>query len=846
MITINQLYSGIDDFCSRLDERHFVRSARCLVKIFTPCLPPEEAVAIARKVKHVLPNAAIIGASAAGIIFEGRQYEDRTMVLVEEYEHLHIKTQLFSWAGKTASAVAQEVHDAFPKENAETVHILFSDRYYDVNAFVNAINDLPPRIRMAGGVVGDLLETNTAGYLFTEQGVHPHSALAFTVTGGEAVCFIGVNTAQEPISPVFHVTGTKGSLIETIEGEPADQWMYRYLALDEMRSFDNWESIADNDRLIRFQMILEGHGTAGRFTRYDEKEKALSLYFSRLEPGTAFRIGYTNPSKCVRDCYALCQKIMDQPMERMFIYTCLFRKLYMSNSSKWELLPLAEYAVCGVFMMGEIGFIDGQNEFYNGSCLATGIAERKQYIMPNISALDNFIRIQDDAVIMDFAMRRQKETKSEQEQNLLNALQKQSAQTEEQMYVDSRLRLSNVLRYKEDCKKEKYDKLCMAQIENDDMLIAYAGLDAYLDNTQEIIGKVQEFMRVHHYEEDVSFYCVTQSIFFFAGKESVSEVCFERIMRKIYKNFHFYKSEGLGLAQMARFVLVLQQKDMLQGGLNALQATKDVQSHFVVCDEKDNLPFSYAEELRVIELLNYAVCNDGVVPYYQGIRNNKTGEIHGYEALMRLRGADGIVYCPDTFISIAKRYRLYFTLSQIMIEKVLRDFAGREEDISINLSSYDINAKNFSAWFFAQLETFPHPERIMVELVESEDFRDTDVFSEFVRTLRAKGCKIAVDDFGTGYSSLEEVIRLEPDILKVDGGIISRLENDAPNMVLLRTIIFLARQLQIQTVAEGVETEATQRLLEAAGVDYTQGFLFAKPEPLEQLETERDITALSC
>lgn len=310
---------------------------------------------------------------------------------------------------------------------------------------------------------------------------------------------------------------------------------------------------------------------------------------------------------------------------------------------------------------------------------------------------------------------------------------------------------------------------------------------------------------------------------------------FEQIMREIYEKFHFYKSEILNLTQMARFVVVVQQKDILQGGLNALQATKDTQSRFIICDEKSNLILSYAEELRVIELLNYAIYNNGVIPYYQGIRDNHTGQIHYYEALMRLKGADEKINSPIVFLTIAKKYHLYSTLSHIMIQQVLYDFWNRQDSVSINISAYDINSKDFINWFFGQLSRFPNTSRITVEFVESEEFRDSGEFVAFVKKLRAAGCKISVDDFGTGYSSLETVIRLEPDYIKVDGSIICGLEEKKQNMVLLKTIIFLASQLHIKTIAEFVENEATQVLLEQNRVDFSQGYLFSKPHPLKSI-----------
>lgn len=146
----------------------------------------------------------------------------------------------------------------------------------------------------------------------------------------------------------------------------------------------------------------------------------------------------------------------------------------------------------------------------------------------------------------------------------------------------------------------------------------------------------------------------------------------------------------------------------------------------------------------MIELLNYAIYNDGVVPYYQGIRDNHDGQIHYYEALMRLIGASGEVNSPVVFLRSTKKYRLYSTLSHMMIDQVLRDFADRQDSVSINISAYDVKSKDFVNWFFGRIGEFPDPVRITIEFVESEDFRESEDFITFVKRVRQTGCKISV------------------------------------------------------------------------------------------------------
>lgn len=728
MITINYLYDGIDGLRRVLEKQNFQYTAPCLVKLFTSCMNRGEAVDTAKQIKERLPNARIVGATAAGIIFEGRQYEDRTMVLVEQYDSLQVDTCCFSWEDKTPWELAREVRAAFRTPNHELVHIIFSDRYYDVNAFVEEINRISPVLRLTGGIAGDLLVTDEPGFVFTEQGAVRNGAVAFSVTGSRAVCFIDVNTAQEPISSVFTVTGTKGSLIETIDNEPAARWLYRYLDLDEFRAYDGWKSIAEQE-------------------------------------------------------------------------------------------------------MGEIGFISGQNEFYNGSCVVTGIAENKQFITPDFTVFAGLGQMNDDVDRVGFALAKKRETLSAERYDVLEGIEHRFLAGQKHMYSDARFGLPNVLMYQQDKRIYGMDKMCMVQVENDDILITYAGLEAYLENTKKIIEQVRRLIFEYGCQDKIVLYCVTQSVFFFTGKATVDTLYFEQVMRRLYKKFQYYKPDEKSLAQMARFVLVYDQEDDLQGGLSALQATKDIQSHFIIYRAKNEAVASSAKELEMIELLNAAISKDGIHPFYQGIRNNSTGYIDRYEALMRLIAPGGSVYYPDAFLDIAKKYHLYMILSQTMIEKVLEEFRGREEMVAINLSVYDVNSPEFRKWFFDRLMEFPDRQRIAVEFVESEDYTSSGDISIFVEQLHAIGCRVAIDDFGSGYSSMMGVIAVKPDYIKVDGSIIRHLNDGFQNLVLLRTIIFLAKQLGIQTVAEYVEDETIQEILEKNGVDFSQGFLFSKPEP---------------
>ncbi len=241
------------------------------------------------------------------------------------------------------------------------------------------------------------------------------------------------------------------------------------------------------------------------------------------------------------------------------------------------------------------------------------------------------------------------------------------------------------------------------------------------------------------------------------------------------------------------------------------------------------------EELLVLDLINRAIDHDLVTPFYQGIHNNISSKIDKYESLMRIVDLDEKIYAPFTFMEISKRYKMYNHISRKMIGKVLDDFTLRNEEISINISLYDIDSSSFRRWFIERIAKFPSPERVIIEVVESDDFKDVDVFFEFINQVKALGCKIAIDDFGSGYSTFSTVLQLEPDYIKIDGSIISLLSVDEKSVAVLDTIQYLAEKLGAKTVAEFVENIEIQRILEQYRIAYSQGYYYSKPQPLVDL-----------
>ena len=152
--------------------------------------------------------------------------------------------------------------------------------------------------------------------------------------------------------------------------------------------------------------------------------------------------------------------------------------------------------------------------------------------------------------------------------------------------------------------------------------------------------------------------------------------------------------------------------------------------------------------------------------------------------------------------------------------------------MAVNLSSKHILNSNLGNMINRALWDHRIPaQNLKLEVTETALVENIDIAIEQLQKLRKLGCKIAIDDFGTGYSSLEYLQRLPLDVLKLDRAFVKEVEVSRKPLAIARTVCDLARLLDLQVVAEGVETISQAELLESLGVGYLQGYWFRTPAP---------------
>ena len=236
-------------------------------------------------------------------------------------------------------------------------------------------------------------------------------------------------------------------------------------------------------------------------------------------------------------------------------------------------------------------------------------------------------------------------------------------------------------------------------------------------------------------------------------------------------------------------------------------------------------------------LLETVIEHEGIDVLYQPIIDPKTGRIVGAEALAR----SSLVSSADALFARAAAAGLGERLSRLVQRKALRSAAVWEGPLkglrlSINLLPEDISREGFDEWLLGEIAAAGiDPGRVTAEITESALLVDQQAVAERLARLREAGVRVAADDFGTGYTSLAYLTTLPLDMLKIDRGLIADIVGGSRDRIVVRALIRLARELELQVVVEGVESTAQLALLVEWGCDLYQGFLGAGALTHEEL-----------
>ena len=272
----------------------------------------------------------------------------------------------------------------------------------------------------------------------------------------------------------------------------------------------------------------------------------------------------------------------------------------------------------------------------------------------------------------------------------------------------------------------------------------------------------------------------------------------------------------------------------------AMYAAKHSNRSVVLFDPQ--LDNSTPMRIAVLSGLDQAIAEDQLSVAYQPLMQTSTGQVAGFEALVRWSHPEFGELSPSEFIPLAEvgegirkitDFVLRTTLDYLVVWRRLLPHMH----VAVNISPRVLLDHDFPKRVQELLEAYDLPgESIVMELTESTLLVDPVRAVEIIHSLSALGVKVEIDDFGTGYSSLSYLKRLPLSALKIDRSFVADISSDSHNEVIVQSTVQMAHNLGLQVVAEGVEDEATLLKMMRLGCDMIQGYYFSKPIPGDEVQ----------
>ena len=803
-----------------------------LIRIHTAVHTAEEAVDLASFIKGIIPTAHILGTSTSAIINDGKLIHDQCIISVTQIDEGSVHTARIPLAEEgsdsliSAETLCVKTAEEMISDNTGLLFAFTPEQYRDIERFVAISNEKMPSVQMIGGVVdwNDII--GDTGFVFDENGWSDQEMIAASLNGESLECLADFVTGVQTVNELHEITKAQGRCILEIDGKPTTEFIIEGVGE---------EVCAKADLGFYFPLAYSFDGVDVPFV-YGYREKGGLGTNHNITVGRKVHRGFFYNRKIISDNRSMYGRMESfEKGETLFAYECKDRYRIYPNSVRWELFAYHNSNMSGCLTRGEISSTGGRNIFTNCAFVLAVAGENTEtqqmnpYVFSHTQSLE-----EDNRKLIVFLTDATHISSQETDEAMKESMRSFVNSCRRRLLYSEKDSIANETALHMDISLGGYDRVCLIDVPDKRSIRTAFSEEAIESTHNHFVSECTSFAARKKYH----VYMLKQwQMAIAVPSYMISLEDFAEDMKGLQRQM--FETEADNIPIVTNFCVVDEcEAETFSSVLDAARmemTRKNIQ--FYICNgkEKELDEESILEKYRVVNVINYALSHDGVIPYYQGIYDNKEQRIHHYESLMRLRDENGMIYSPFAFLDVARSHGLlYDALSQKMLTKVFEAFVDIVgNSVSINLGIRDIKNETLTRYIYSFLSTAPHPENFVFEILEDEDVDEYETLLQFINSIHKLGGKISIDDFGSGYSNLQHLLKISADFIKIDGSIVKECCNNKESANLIRLIASWRRLGAHDTgiVAEFVENEEIQNKLIQYGIDYSQGYLFSKPAP---------------
>ena len=418
-------------------------------------------------------------------------------------------------------------------------------------------------------------------------------------------------------------------------------------------------------------------------------------------------------------------------------------------------------------------------------------------------------------------------------QHDISEIVRQKAQITRQT-KDADTGLDNRVKLLDDLKDKQSATLALFSIDNYHVIRNYYGYQTGMDLLIKVANELTELVD----QDQCGLYKLASNEFALLSTQSISlDTFYDRctsIVNKIEDTPVLINDEKFDI-HMSVGISNTMDRLSLYASLALEQAIKQ-KVPAIIYETSGNLINQFENNIIWTKKIKEALNEKRIVVFAQAIVSATDLIATKYECLVRMIGDDGSIISPFHFLEVSKKTKLYHEITKTVISQAVEALVTlKDVTFSINLSPDDFLHEETIQYLKNKLTENNVANRLVLEIVESEEIENFDAITKGIFELKELGCKVAIDDFGTGYSNFSYLMELNADFIKVDGSLIKNIDHDKNSKIISSTILEFAKQLGLQTIAEFVHSESVQNEVQLLGFDYLQGFHLAEPVPLNEI-----------